>query len=186
MRNFILSPAGVVVLALLIAVAGGAYTISKNKPQILPIVCTADAMQCPDGSYVGRTGPNCEFVCPGSTPNTTPPSGGGSGGILPYNSGILGTVTIGPTCPVMREPADPNCADKPYSTVVVAFRANDPVHPFAITQSDATGAFEFSLPPGDYVVGAGESNLPRCAQTPAAVGPSGYTEVVVWCDTGIR
>ena len=26
--------------------------------------CTADAMQCPDGSYVGRTGPNCEFVCP--------------------------------------------------------------------------------------------------------------------------
>lgn len=29
-----------------------------------PIACTADAMQCPDGSYVGRTGPNCEFVCP--------------------------------------------------------------------------------------------------------------------------
>jgi|GEM_PF-1828583 len=26
--------------------------------------CTADAMQCPDGSYVGRTGPHCEFVCP--------------------------------------------------------------------------------------------------------------------------
>lgn len=28
------------------------------------IMCTADAMQCPDGSYVGRTGPTCEFVCP--------------------------------------------------------------------------------------------------------------------------
>ena len=27
------------------------------------VACTADAMQCPDGSYVGRTGPNCEFVC---------------------------------------------------------------------------------------------------------------------------
>lgn len=27
-------------------------------------MCTMDAMQCPDGSYVGRTGPNCEFVCP--------------------------------------------------------------------------------------------------------------------------
>ncbi len=23
-----------------------------------------DAMQCPDGSYIGRTGPNCEFACP--------------------------------------------------------------------------------------------------------------------------
>jgi hypothetical protein len=28
------------------------------------VVCTADAMQCPDGSYVGRTGSECEFVCP--------------------------------------------------------------------------------------------------------------------------
>ena len=28
------------------------------------VVCTLDAMQCPDGSYVGRSGPNCEFVCP--------------------------------------------------------------------------------------------------------------------------
>ena len=29
-----------------------------------PVACTMDAKQCPDGSYVGRTGPNCEFVCP--------------------------------------------------------------------------------------------------------------------------
>jgi hypothetical protein len=28
------------------------------------VACTMDAMQCPDGSYIGRTGPNCEFVCP--------------------------------------------------------------------------------------------------------------------------
>lgn len=27
--------------------------------------CTLDAMMCPDGSYVGRSGPNCEFEeCP--------------------------------------------------------------------------------------------------------------------------
>lgn len=29
-----------------------------------PVYCTADAMQCPDGTWVGRTGPKCEFVCP--------------------------------------------------------------------------------------------------------------------------
>ena len=29
-----------------------------------PVACTEDAMQCPDGSYVGRSGPKCEFVCP--------------------------------------------------------------------------------------------------------------------------
>ncbi|MEF2175043.1 MAG: hypothetical protein V3575_01120, partial [Candidatus Absconditabacteria bacterium] len=27
-------------------------------------ICTMDAMQCPDGSWVGRSGPNCEFQCP--------------------------------------------------------------------------------------------------------------------------
>lgn len=26
-------------------------------------ICTADAYQCPNGNWVGRTGPNCQFVC---------------------------------------------------------------------------------------------------------------------------
>ena len=29
--------------------------------------CTMDARMCPDGTYVGRTGPNCQFVCPTGT-----------------------------------------------------------------------------------------------------------------------
>ena len=30
-----------------------------------PVACTMDAKMCPDGSYVGRTGPHCEFApCP--------------------------------------------------------------------------------------------------------------------------
>jgi len=34
-----------------------------NKPR--PIACTQEAKLCPDGSSVGRTGPNCEFAkCP--------------------------------------------------------------------------------------------------------------------------
>jgi hypothetical protein len=29
------------------------------------VFCTQDAQECPDGSYVGRVGPNCEFApCP--------------------------------------------------------------------------------------------------------------------------
>ncbi len=31
------------------------------------VACPADAMQCPDGLFVGRSGPNCEFVCPAPT-----------------------------------------------------------------------------------------------------------------------
>ncbi len=36
-------------------------------------MCTLEAKICPDGSAVGRTGPNCEFAaCPGDKPNLSP------------------------------------------------------------------------------------------------------------------
>lgn len=38
--------------------------ICPEDPDAPPVACTDDARQCPDGSYVGRTGPKCEFVCP--------------------------------------------------------------------------------------------------------------------------
>lgn len=39
------------------------------------VVCTMDAKMCPDGSYVGRVAPNCQFAaCPSAT--STKPNGG--------------------------------------------------------------------------------------------------------------
>lgn len=42
-----------------------------DKPVVTPnppVACTMEAMLCPDGSYVGRTGPKCEFsTCPNTT-----------------------------------------------------------------------------------------------------------------------
>jgi hypothetical protein len=122
----------------------------------------------------------------GGSVATTTDAGGPDQGILPYNSGITGTVMLGPTCPVMSNPPDPQCADKGYQTLVAVFHASDPVHAYAFVKSAPDGTFKISLPPGDYVIGAGESNLPRCAQTNVTVGPTGYTSVVVSCDTGIR
>ncbi|HEY4479952.1 MAG TPA: hypothetical protein VJB58_00585 [Candidatus Paceibacterota bacterium] len=49
--------------------------IEADKPeQVLPepVFCTQDAILCSDGSYVGRSGPNCEFECP--EPATTTPA----------------------------------------------------------------------------------------------------------------
>lgn len=44
---------------------------SSIRPE--PIACTMEAMQCPDGSYVGRTGPKCEFAkCPEINPSPKP------------------------------------------------------------------------------------------------------------------
>lgn len=35
------------------------------QPKPEPVFCTMEAKQCPDGSYVGRTGPKCKFApCP--------------------------------------------------------------------------------------------------------------------------
>jgi hypothetical protein len=44
------------------------FKFTSNQPTQPAAVteCTNEAMQCPDGSSVGRSGPNCEFVCPKS------------------------------------------------------------------------------------------------------------------------
>lgn len=36
-------------------------TPTSNSNQGGKVFCTQEAKQCPDGSWVGRTGPNCEF-----------------------------------------------------------------------------------------------------------------------------
>ncbi len=47
------------------------YPASPEDPG--QTLCTQDAKQCPDGSYVGRTGPNCEFAaCSVTQPNSSP------------------------------------------------------------------------------------------------------------------
>lgn len=58
-----------VIVIVVLVIAG--FMFMQSQQSMLPVeneeetvVCTMDAMQCPDGSYVGRTGPNCEFVCP--------------------------------------------------------------------------------------------------------------------------
>ncbi|MBP9702970.1 hypothetical protein KBD69_04760 [Candidatus Woesebacteria bacterium] len=48
-------------------------TTSVPTPTPPPVAaCTKDAYACPDGTKVGRTGPNCEFVCPSAAPTSTP------------------------------------------------------------------------------------------------------------------
>jgi PKD repeat protein len=43
-------------------VAGADY-IHQGACTSSGIACTADAYQCPNGTWVGRTGPNCQFAC---------------------------------------------------------------------------------------------------------------------------
>lgn len=93
---------GIAVLAS-VATKGGWVTAPTPAPE--QWVCTADAMQCPDGSYVGRTGPNCEFVCPAAsaTSSTVTVALGGTA------TGL--TVSVNPRVLVSdsRCPADVQC-----------------------------------------------------------------------------
>lgn len=112
--------------------------------------------------------------------------GSGAGGIMPFNSGILGTVLLGPTCPVMRTPPDPQCADKPYTTTVSVYRANS-TKVFASMKTSADGTFHFALPPGAYTVTAtGGTPFPRCGNVSVSVDASGFKNADVSCDSGIR
>lgn len=54
----------VVVVILVIAFFIAIYFVNKNNA-VGPVACTMDAMECPDGSFVGRVGPDCQFAqCP--------------------------------------------------------------------------------------------------------------------------
>jgi len=60
----------VVAVVILLVIGSSAY-IYINKEPVNPIACTMEAKQCPDGSYVGRTGPQCEFTeCQKTTEET--------------------------------------------------------------------------------------------------------------------
>ncbi len=52
------------VIAILAGVARFFLFPATEVPVVEPVACTMDALLCPDGTYVGRTGPHCEFVCP--------------------------------------------------------------------------------------------------------------------------
>ncbi|MEK7643377.1 MAG: thioredoxin family protein [Patescibacteria group bacterium] len=67
---------GIILGVLVVAIVGGWFFIQTNGPFSIDtgsdneIACPADAMQCPDGSYVSRTGSQCEFAkCPESNAN---------------------------------------------------------------------------------------------------------------------
>ena len=85
-------------VAFLASLAGLAYAATPATSS--SVVCTMDVQSCPDGSYVSRTGPNCEFSpCPGE----------GGGGIEPMDGGNVVPV---PGLILPDEPETPAFPDK--------------------------------------------------------------------------
>ncbi len=63
----------IVVAILALALTGLGLFIYLQKPAFIPpkqVACTQEAKICPDGTSVGRSGPNCEFpACPAIKPS---------------------------------------------------------------------------------------------------------------------
>jgi len=103
-------------------------------------------------------------------------------------SGIKGIVLLGPTCPVIKDPPDPNCADKPYATKLVV-TTSDQSRVIKEFQSDDNGKFIVQVSPGEYAIrsAAAANILPYCSSSEnIKVNASAYSETTVHCDTGIR
>ena len=111
-----------------------------------------------------------------------------TGDETPPASGISGIVTSGPTCPVMRDPPDRACDDRPLAgAVILVLDVNGGEVARAI--SDTEGRFTVELAPGVYRV---EPQPVRGMMgTAAAVdiriaADEPLAEIALGYDTGIR
>jgi hypothetical protein len=101
----------------------------------------------------------------------------------PLDSGVEGSVTIGPMCPVMQENVP--CLDQPYQAVLTVLTPNGKkVTQF---QTDEQGYFKVELAPGDYVMHPESPNsLPFAADVPFSVEQHRFTQLAISYDSGIR
>lgn len=60
----------ILTLLLSIITTHSAQALSIYQPSA--VACTMEARMCPDGTYVGRTGPNCEFTPCATHASTSP------------------------------------------------------------------------------------------------------------------
>lgn len=163
----------------ILLLAGGiSYGVwGKFSYKAEPNYCTQEAKLCPDGSYVSRSGPDCKFTpCPDENL------------LKNSKSGILGTVLLGPACPVVKNPPEAGCADKPYKTDLVLMTA-DQSRVIGKFSSDTNGEFNIKVQPGQYTIRSAVSakTLPFCASNETIiVSLNSYAETIVYCDTGIR
>lgn len=103
-----------------------------------------------------------------------------------FTGGVLGTVTAGPTCPVLQDPPDPACADRPVADArIIVFDSSG--KKVAHTTTSEGGMFSLSLAPGSYEVVA--EPVPGLMGLPAPVSIDVFDEFLtidLEYDTGIR
>jgi len=111
----------------------------------------------------------------------SPSAGGGVASVL-----VTGSVVAGPTCPVVTEPPQPGCDERPVAAAVILVVSGDGNEVASLT-SGPDGTFRVSLAPGRYrleprPVEGLMGTAPEQAFTVGDTDP----KLVVAYDTGIR
>lgn len=110
---------------------------------------------------------------------------GSTAGTVTSGTGVVGMVTIGPTCPVER--INSPCPPRPIAaTVIVRDASGTEVTRFV---SAPDGSFKIQLKPGRYtLVGASHdsSGLPRPIPVSVVVAAGSFATANVQFDSGIR
>jgi len=159
----------IIIAILILAVGTAVWWFENNKSQKEHIACTMEAKLCPDGSYVGRIPPRCEFApCP------------------EIKTGILkGKVIIGPLCPV--EPC-PTSISNPYILRTITLQRQDGEFlPPINLQAD--GSFEAEISTGTYILNLSDCNFLGCQRSlpkTITIEENKTTEINIDIDTGIR
>lgn len=175
-RKIYLAITILIVLSAMAATAGGIYYFT-HKP-VEHTACTLEAKLCPDGSAVGRVGPNCEFApCPTATNNNTTAI-----------ATIKGSVSIGPICPVER--LDSPCPVPPAaytSREIILYAANGTTEVKRMYFA-SDGTYRFEVPAGTYVLKTPNQGIGGSKDLPKNITVrSGETiEFNFSIDTGIR
>jgi hypothetical protein len=113
-------------------------------------------------------------AAPGSSPSIS---------ASPLDSGIQGTVLLGPTCPVEQAGQSP-CVT-PYPGVLVITDTDE--HQVARITAGGDGRFRLALAPGDYVILPEPGDpFPQAQPIDVTVVPGQFADVQVNYDSGIR
>ena len=166
------------VVIVLILGAGTWYVLHQqaNTSGIETIACPAIAKECPDGSYVGPTVPNCTFVCPASTSTSQ------------GSSTLQGNMTIGPICPVEQVGHPCNPTPQMYAAHQVFVYNSDRSKLIMTLTPDAQGNFSATLPTGTYLVDVQHQSVGAVRGAPSTIQIiAGQTATIaISIDTGIR
>lgn len=100
---------------------------------------------------------------------------------------LRGQVVAGPVCPVVSDPPDPACADRPVAGATLVIEAAGAGEVARVT-ADADGRFEIALPAGSYLLipQPVEGLMGTAAAQAFEIEANRTIELSVGYDTGIR